>query len=88
MRLKYLKKENNHAVLKSITRTRTITPIIRFYAFTQIQKNCNYISRWKNFCLLTGRSKGTTKMFNISRHMLNKLSQKGFVSGFTRDNTK
>jgi ribosomal protein S14 len=88
LRLKYLKKEYIYYVLKSVSKTRMLTPYIRFYAFTRLQKNHSYISRWKNFCLLTGRSKGTTKIFNISRHMLNKLSQQGYVPGFSRNNYK
>lgn len=45
LRLKYLKKEYNYIILKSITKTRMLQPIIRFYAFTRLQKNHSYISR-------------------------------------------
>lgn len=73
-------------LLKSITKNRALTPLVRFYAYTKIQKKHVFLSRWKNYCILTGRAKGTTKTFNISRHMLNKLSQQGYVTGYTRNN--
>ncbi len=88
LRLKYLKKEYTHTLLKSISKTQALSPLIRYYSFTKLQKHFSYISRWKNYCLLTGRSKGTTKIFGISRHMLNKLGQQGYVPGFTRNNSK
>ena len=86
LRTKFLKFEYHNIILKSIARTRTIKPIIRFFALLKIQKKNTYISRWKNFCLLTGRGKGVTRSFNISRHMLNKQGQQGYITGYTRNN--
>jgi ribosomal protein S14 len=86
LRIKFLKNELKLVILKSITRTSELPELVRFYAFTKIQKKYAFVSRWKNFCLLTGRARGNTKMFNVSRHMLNKISQQGYTSGFTRNN--
>jgi len=78
--------EYKYLLLKGIVKTRALTPETRFFAYTKIQKKHVFLSRWKNFCLLSGRARGTTKIFNVSRHMINKLSQQGYVTGFTRNN--
>ncbi len=88
LRVKFLKFEYHTIILKSIARTRAITPMIRFFAVFKMQKKNTFMSRWKNFCLLTGRGKGVTRSFNISRHMLNKQGQQGYITGYTRNNFK
>ena len=88
LRLKYIKNEYNYTILKSVFKTRSIKPTVRFFAYTILQKKKFFISRWKNYCILTGRSKGVTKNFNISRHVLNKFGQQGYVTGYTRNNYK
>jgi ribosomal protein S14 len=88
LRTKFIKSEYKYHILKSIIKTRTLSNMTRFYAYSLIQKQHVFLGRWKNFCLLTGRARGTTKLFNISRHALNKLAQQGGVTGFTRNNYK
>lgn len=88
LRIKFVKNEYFFILLKSLIKTRSLKPLLRFYAYTQIQKKTYFLSRWKNFCILSGRSKGTTKIFNISRQMLNKQSQQGLITGFRRNNVK
>lgn len=86
LRLKFLKKEYTIIILKSVIHTRSISPLVRFHAYTRLNKHTHYISRWKNYCILTGRGKGVYSMFSVSRHVINKLGQQGYLSGFTRNN--
>ena len=88
IRLTFLKNEYVFTLLKSVYKTRTLTPLNRFYAFFIFNKHKINFSRLKNYCILTGRSKGTTKIFNMSRHQLNKKAQFGYVTNFSRNNHK
>lgn len=88
LRLKFLKLEYRNLILKSIIKTRMLAPVTRFYALSKIQKNHVFLSRWKNYCLITGRGRGITHMFNISRHTLNKQGQQGYIMGFSRNNCR
>jgi len=86
LRLKFLKNEYKLLILRSIFKNCGLPGLARFYARTRIQKNNVFLGRWKNFCVLSGRARGTSKMFNVSRHVLNKISQQGYTTGFTRNN--
>ena len=38
----------------------------------------------KNFCILTGRSKGVYSLFGLSRHKVRELQSIGILSGFQK----
>lgn len=88
VRVQLLKKEYNRLILMSVKSNRMLCPITRFYASYKIAKTRFFVSKLKNICLTTGRARGTTKTFNISRHVLNKQSQQGLVNAFTRNNRR
>lgn len=46
----------------------------------------NSISRFHNFCTVTGRSRGIVRFFGLSRLTLRELAQKGAVPGLKRSN--
>jgi ribosomal protein S14 len=88
LRIKFIKREHSVVILQSIMRSRHVANMIRFYSAIKLQKKNVFMGRSKNVCILTGRARGTSRYFNISRHMLNKIGQQGDITGFTRNNIK
>jgi len=84
----FLKNEILKIILKSISKNQQIKPIIRGLCILKNQKKITYISKQKNYCLLTGKSRGTTTLTNTSRQMLNKLAQYGELTNIRSNNLK
>lgn len=88
LRLLYLKNELKNIILKSIRINQQIKPIYKVYATYLIQKNSKFISKQKNYCLITGKSGGVYKYTNTSRQILNKLAQEGYITNIKSNNMK
>lgn len=78
-RLYYLKYEYKKIILKSIIQTRSVSPLTRIYAQIKLlnYKKKSFISRQINVCLMTGRNRGTYKLFHLCRHAMLKLGTIG-----------
>ena len=46
-------------------------------------KSC-YFTQIKNFCIMTGRSRGVYRLFKVSRIVINELSAKGYFFGLKK----
>jgi ribosomal protein S14 len=78
-RKKYIKKQIKKIILKSIIQNKNLKPIIRslaFYKLSQLSLKSS-ISKQNNMCLLTGRMGGISKLTNLSRHSMKRLSING-----------
>jgi ribosomal protein S14 len=61
------------------------TNILKWILFEYINnKFNNFKTKLKNFCVISGRSKGVIKKFKISRIVLRELSFKGGVFGLKK----
>jgi len=87
-RILFLKNELRRVLLKSIKRNQQIEPIKRIIAQHKIQNSFLYLSRQKNFCVKTGKSGGVYKFSNLSRHMINKNAQQGYLINIKTNNSK
>jgi len=87
-RIIFLKKEYKNIILKSILRNRQTNNNVRMFTLYKIQKNTTFLSRQKNFCILTGRAGGVWKISNTSRHCLNKFLQEGMLTNIKVNNIK
>jgi ribosomal protein S14 len=70
---KILKNELKYKILKSIFQNKKIEPKKRLFSFLLILKVNNKIFKYKNICLLTSKTNGLVKNFNISRNTVKKL---------------
>ena len=80
--------EKERLILKSISKNLKLNQNIRWKAQ---QKFLNYsnnssMTRIKNICVLTGRSKSVYRLFKISRIKLRKLVSYGTLSGIFKYN--
>lgn len=87
-RILFLKKELKQIILKSIKKNQQLKNNIRLRAAYLYQKNTSFITKQKNYCLLTSKSGGVYKITNTSRHCINKLAQEGFLINVKSNNTK
>ena len=74
---KFNKNEIKRIILKSLIQNKNIKPIIRSYIlYKNSRKKCIYsISKQKNnLCLYSGKLKSVYKKYNMSRHLIKKLS--------------
>lgn len=49
----------------------------------QLPRNSSPV-RLRNRCLITGRSRGYSKDFGLSRHVLREMAHQGFLPGITK----
>ena len=78
--------EKNRLVLKIISRNLNIKKNLRWKLNQKwffFHQNSS-ITRIKNLCVLTGRSKSVYRLFKISRIQLRKLASNGFFSGVSK----
>lgn len=52
----------------------------RFLELSLLPRNSSP-TRFKNYCKLTGRTRGYHRKFGLSRHMLRKLGNEGLIPG-------
>ena len=78
--------EKKRLILKAITQNLNIEKNIRW----KIQRNfinipnVSSLTRIKNRCILTGRSKSVYRFFKLSRIQLRKLASEGFLPGVSK----
>ena len=78
--------EKNRLVLKIISRNLDIKKDLRWKLNQKwffFHQNSS-ITRIKNLCVLTGRSKSIYRLFKISRIQLRKLASNGFLPGVSK----
>jgi small subunit ribosomal protein S14 len=82
----YHKFEKNKKELKSLFQNRLINSKLRFSAFKKLNIiSCNSsISKFKNRCLITGKSKGILRNFKISRIKFREFASNGDISGISK----
>jgi small subunit ribosomal protein S14 len=82
----YHRFEKNKKELKSIFQNRLINSKLRFSAFKKLNI-INYsssIAKFKNRCLITGKSKGILRNFKISRIKFREFASNGDISGISK----
>nr|YP_010394177.1 ribosomal protein S14 [Phytophthora tropicalis]YP_010394610.1 ribosomal protein S14 [Phytophthora capsici]UXG56500.1 ribosomal protein S14 [Phytophthora capsici]DAZ88185.1 TPA_asm: ribosomal protein S14 [Phytophthora tropicalis]DAZ88657.1 TPA_asm: ribosomal protein S14 [Phytophthora capsici]DAZ88696.1 TPA_asm: ribosomal protein S14 [Phytophthora capsici] len=78
--------EKNRLTLKIISKNLNIEKDLRWKLQQKwffFHQNSS-ITRIKNLCVLTGRSKSIYRLFKISRIQLRKLASKGFLPGISK----
>lgn len=87
-RLLFKNLEKKRLIIKIISNNFNLKKIIR-WKIEQKWFNFNKdssLTRIKNICILTGRSKSIYKFFKISRLQLRKLASMGFLPGISKYN--
>lgn len=85
-RYSFKKTEKQRLILKAITQNLNLGKNIRwktqkkFLTIPQISS----LTRIKNRCILTGRSKSIYRFFKLSRIQLRKLASEGFLPGVSK----
>lgn len=87
-RIIFLKKELKQMILKSIKKNQQLKNYLRIYAAYLYQKNSAFISKQKNYCLITSKSGGVYSLTNTSRQCINKLAQEGYLINLKANNVK
>lgn len=78
--------EKQRLILKSITQNRILPTNIRWKIqkkFLPLLANSS-VTRIKNRCLLTGRSRSISRFFKVSRLQLRKLASEGKLPGLSK----
>ena len=78
--------EKKRLIYKIITKNLYLTKKVRIGAQQKwffFQKNSS-LTRIKNLCILTGRSKSVYRLFKISRIQLRKLASNGCLPGISK----
>jgi small subunit ribosomal protein S14 len=55
-----------------------------FNSYIVLAQNNDFKNRVKNFCIVSGRSRGVHKKFKVSRIVLRELSSKGYFFGLKK----
>jgi small subunit ribosomal protein S14 len=87
-RLLFKNLEKKRLIIKIISNNFNLKKIIRWkieQKWFNFNKNSS-LTRIKNICILTGRSKSIYKFFKISRLQLRKLAAMGFLPGISKYN--
>jgi len=87
-RLLFKNLEKQRLIIKTISNNFNLKKNIRWkieQKWFNFTKNSS-LTRIKNICLLTGRSKSIYRFFKISRLQLRKLASFGFLPGITKFN--
>ncbi len=76
-------KKETRAKLKAIIMDKTIAPEERFAAQLKLaaMPRTSSATRIRNRCMITGRSRGVYRKFNISRIMLREMAAEGLIPG-------
>jgi small subunit ribosomal protein S14 len=85
-RYSFKDKEKKRLILKAITQNLNLEKNIRWKTqkkFITIP-NISSLTRIKNRCILTGRSKSVYRFFKLSRIQLRKLASEGFLPGVSK----
>lgn len=80
--------EKKRLVIKTILNNFNLKKIIRWkieQKWFNFNRNSS-LTRIKNICILTGRSKSVYRFFKISRLQLRKLASTGFLPGIAKYN--
>jgi small subunit ribosomal protein S14 len=80
---KYAKK---YAELKAVSNDAKLSDEVRYAARLELQKlprNANP-TRLRNRCVLTGRGRGTFRMFGLGRNKIRELAFKGDIPGMVK----
>ena len=85
-RLQFQKNEKNRIILKSITQNLLIKKQNRWKIQQQFFKvtSESSLTRIKNRCILTGRSRSIYRFFKLSRLQLRKWASYGFLPGVAK----
>jgi small subunit ribosomal protein S14 len=78
--------EKKRLILKIISKNLNINKYLRWKMHQKwffFHQNSS-ITRIKNLCVLTGRSKSVYRLFKISRIQLRKLASEGFLPGVSK----
>ncbi len=78
--------EKKRLILKIISKNRNIAKELRWKLQQKwffLNRNSS-ITRIKNICVLTGRSRSIYRLFKISRIQLRKLASTGFLPGVSK----
>lgn len=82
----YLSKELHINILrKHIFKTLYNSTNIKYFILKKIQINF-FITKIKNYCLLTGYCKKISSFFKMSKFQIKKLSNLGFIFGLQKSN--
>jgi len=85
-RIDFLQEESERKVLKSISHNLKVPNSVRLKAclsLSELPKNSS-LSRIKKRCIVTGRGRFLIGQFNLSRLMLRRLAQSGFIPGLRK----
>ena len=76
-------KKATRAKLKSVIMNKSINPEERFAAQLKLaaMPRVSSATRIRNRCMITGRSRGVYRKFNISRIMLREMAAEGLIPG-------
>ena len=81
-RFNYFLLENDYRILKSIANNKILPLNIRLKAFHNL--NFSKITKIRNICIYTGRSRGVIKKFGLSRFIFRNYADNGYISGLKR----
>lgn len=78
--------EKKRLILKIISKNLNIEKDLRWKLYQKwfFFNSNSSITRIKNLCILTGRSKSVYRLFKISRIQLRKLASEGFLPGVSK----
>ena len=85
-RLTFFQHEEKRKVLKSITHNINLSSFIRWKASLDLSTlpKVASLTKLKNRCVFTGRSRSILGQFNMSRLMLRKLAREGSIPGLRK----
>ena len=85
-RLFFKKNEKKRLVSKIITNNFQLTQLTRWQSQQKLsdQNQRSSLTRIKNRCVITGRSRSVYRLFKISRLCLRKLASKGLMPGLSK----
>ena len=81
-RFNYFLLENDYRIIKSIANNKILPLSIRLKAFHNL--NFLKLTKIRNICIYTGRSRGVIKKFGLSRFIFRNLADNGYISGLKR----
>lgn len=84
----FKKMEKKRLILKILTQNLLIKPSIRWKInskFETINQSHGFLTRIKNICTLTGRSKSIYRIFKLSRIQLKSQASQGLLPGVSKN---
>jgi ribosomal protein S14 len=83
-RILYKQFEKKRILLKSIQVNNFLNFTVRGEAKNLLSNLVGYKSRIKNYCLITGRSRGILRRYNISRMLFKQYASFGYLKGIKK----